>query len=199
MNGALKGLQLILGILLGLIGLGAIAGGVGYYFFVTQLSTRPPKPIFAEERKVSKPVAKVQSKPKTAIATAPSPSANPKESNENNQTKKLSPNAYSAKVIWKDGLSLKKEPDSGAEKTGGVGYNEKVAIIKESDDRQWLLIRSESSDSEGWVKAGNIDKTGTSEANDAAAQQKKPVPKSDQVTPKNPQPKVSNPSANRGQ
>lgn len=165
MNGALKGIQLILGILLGFIGLGAIAGGIGYYFLITQLSTRPPKPVFAEERKDSKLAAKIKTKtkPKTAIATAPSPSPNSQDGKKDNPADQLPPSAYSAKVIWKDGLSLKKEPSVGTEKVGGVGYNEKVAIIKESEDKQWLLIRSENGGTEGWVKAGNIDRSGQEE------------------------------------
>ena len=54
------------------------------------------------------------------------------------------------------GLSLKKEPQPGAEKLGGVAVNEQVAIIKTSDDKQWLLIRSATNNLQGWVKAGNI-------------------------------------------
>ena len=69
--------------------------------------------------------------------------------------------AYDAKVIWKDGLSLKKEPKPGSEKLGGVAVNEQVAIIKTSDDKQWLLIRSATNNLQGWVKAGNIARSAT--------------------------------------
>jgi hypothetical protein len=167
MNGVLKSIQLIIGILLGLSGLAAIAGGIGYYFFVTQMSTRPPKPIFAEERKTAKSETKpqVQTKTKTATATStkkpepPKPAEQKEEKKDEQKANKLPPEAYSAKVIWKNGLVLKQEPDSGSGKVGGVGYNEKVAIIKESGDKQWLLIRPENADAEGWVKAGNIERS----------------------------------------
>jgi hypothetical protein len=153
MNAALKSLQLIIGITIGLAGLGAIVGGAGYYFFVTQMSTRAPKPVFAEERAGYKPPT--VAKPKTA--TAPTPTKSPVVKDPN-VIEKLPPEAYDAKVIWKDGLSLKKEPNAVAQKLGGVAFNAKVAIIKTSDDKQWVLIRSETDNLQGWVKAGNIDK-----------------------------------------
>ena len=155
MNAALKSLQLIIGITIGLAGLGAILGGAGYYFFVTQTSNRPPKPIFAEERAGYKPPT--VAKAKTATAATPTPTKSPIVKDPN-VIEKLPPEAYDAKVIWKDGLSLKKEPNVGAQKMGGVAFNAKVAIIKTSDDKQWVLIRSETDNLQGWVKAGNIDK-----------------------------------------
>jgi Bacterial SH3 domain len=175
MSGALKSLQLLLGILIGLASLGAIVGGAGYYFFITQMSTHPPKPIFAEEREGNKPVA--TAKPKAAVVTKPSQSPVPKNSPDPNVVEKLPPEAYDAKVIWKDGLSLKKEPNTGAEKTGGVAFNAKVAIIQTSDDKQWVLIRSETDNLQGWVKAGNIDKGVAAEEEEVGAPPSKPKPK----------------------
>jgi hypothetical protein len=164
MNGALKSVQLLVGILTGLAGLAAIFGGAGYYFFITQMSNRPPKPVFAEERGGAKPivVAKPKAKAKTPIAIPPSPAPVAKDPDA---PEKLSPEAYDAKVVWKDGLSLKKEPDAGAEKVGGVAFNAKVAIVKTSEDKQWVLIQSETDNLQGWVKAGNIDKAAAA-AND---------------------------------
>ncbi len=173
MNAALKSLQLIIGITIGLAAIGAIAGGAGYYLFVTQTSTRPPKPVFAEERAGYKPPT--VAKPKTATATTPTKSPVVKDPNV---IEKLPPEAYDAKVIWKDGLSLKKEPDSGAEKLGGVAFNAKVAIIKTTDDKQWVLIRSETDNLQGWVKAGNIDKAAAELNNtDREVKQENPAPK----------------------
>lgn len=154
MNGALKSLQLLIGILTGLVGLVGILGAGGYYFFVTQMSTRPPKPIFAEERDGGKSIA-AKPKPKPPAAKPTQVPATPQDPNA---PQKLPPEAFNAKVVWKDGLSLKKEPDSSAQKLGGVAFNAKVAIIKTSEDKQWVLIRSQIDNLEGWVKAGNIDK-----------------------------------------
>ncbi len=170
MNAALKSLQLLIGISIGLIGLGAIAGGAGYYVFVTQMSTHPPKPVFAEERPGYKsPLA--AAKPKPAVAAKPNQPAVVKDPNV---IEKLPPEAYDAKVVWKDGLSLKKEPASGAEKLGGVAFNAKVAIIKTTDDKQWVLIRSETDNLQGWVKAGNIDKSASAARGTDTTTQPKP-------------------------
>jgi hypothetical protein len=158
MNGVLKSIQLIIGILLGLSGLAAIAGGIGYYFFVTQMSTRPPKPIFAEERKTAKSETKPKGQTKTKTTTT-KPTKPQDSTPEEQKDNKLPSTAYDAKVIWKEGLSLKQEPNVSSRKVGGVGYNEQVAIIKESDDKQWLLIRPENGDTEGWVRAGNIERS----------------------------------------
>ncbi len=161
MNGALKSVQLLIGILTGLVGLAAIFGGVGYYFFITQMSTHPPKPIFAEERGGVKPIAtktKTKTKAKTPVAASPSPAPAAKDPLNPNAPDKLPPGSYDAKVIWKDGLSLKKDPELGAAKVGGVAFNAKVAIVKTSDDKQWVLIQSETDNLQGWVRAGNIDK-----------------------------------------
>jgi hypothetical protein len=171
MNAALKSIQVIIGITIGLATLGGIVGGAGYYFFVTQMSSRPPKPVFAEERAGYKPSAVAKAKTPTAKTATPTKSPVVKDPNV---IEKLPPEAYDAKVIWKDGLSLKKEPNSGAEKLGGVAFNAKVAIIKTSDDKQWVLIRSETDNLQGWVKAGNIDKA-AAELNNTERREVKPA------------------------
>jgi uncharacterized protein YgiM (DUF1202 family) len=142
MNGSLKSLQLFIGILTGLLGLGAIAGGVGYYVFITQIGTRPPKPVFAEEREGSSA--------KAALANAPVVEP------ELTEIEKLN---YDAKVTSPQGLSLRKEPSPESEKLGSVDFEAKVAIVKTSDDGVWALIQPESDSIQGWVKAANIDKT----------------------------------------
>jgi Bacterial SH3 domain len=181
MNGAIKSVQLLIGILVGLAGLAAILGGAGYYFFVTQMSTRPPKPVFAEERGGPKPIAAKSKTAKGTTKTAAVPSPKPVAADLLNpdDPNKLPPDAYDAKVLWKDGLSLKKEPNSGAEKVGGVAFNAKVAIVKTSDDKQWVLIQSETDNLQGWVKAGNIDKAAAAlqEQDDPAPAKPKPKTK----------------------
>jgi Bacterial SH3 domain len=178
MNGALKSLQLITGILIGLIGLGAAVGGAGYYFFITQMSARPPKPVFAEERDGGKPVAIAKAKPKAGVvATAPSPSPEGVDLVEPDKIKPLAPEAYDAKVLWKDGLSLKQDPDPNSEKVGGVEFNAKVAIVETSDDKQWVKIQSEKENLQGWVRAGNIDKAAAAMNEDANPPEATPSPK----------------------
>jgi hypothetical protein len=158
MNAALKSLQLVIGISIGLAGLLGIVGGVGYYFFMTQMGTRPPKPVFAEERDGGRSLAASKPKPKVTKAAKLVQSPVAPDPQNPNAPEQLPPEAYDAKVLWKDGLSLKKEPNSGAEKLGGVAFNAKVAIIQTSDDKQWVLVQSQTDNLKGWVKAGNIDK-----------------------------------------
>ena len=171
MNAALKSLQLLTGILIGLIGLGSIAGGVGYYFFITQMSTRPPKPVFAEERDGGKSIAKAKAKsqqPKDGTVPMPAvPSPVTIDPNNPDAAQPLAPEAYDAKVIWKDGLSLKKDPDPSSEKVGGVAFDAKVAIVETSDDKQWVKIQSATDNLQGWVRSGNIDKAAAAINNDA--------------------------------
>ncbi len=164
MNGTLKSLQVFIGILIGLLGLSGIAAGVGYYLFITQISTHPPKPVFAEEREGSK--------------TAISPKASQLPIATDGTIQKLAPEAYDAKIMWKDGLSLKKEPNSNAEKVGSVAFEAKVAIVKTSDDKLWVLVQPEKDNIQGWIKATNVDKT--------AATDKKGIPQK-QRTENNPE------------
>ena len=170
MNGALKSLQLLIGVLTGLVGSIAVLGVTGYYFFITQMSTRPPKPVFAEERDGGKPIV-AKPKPKAAGAVKPAQPPVAKDPQKPGDPAKLPPEAYDTKVLWKDGLSLKKEPNSGAQKLGGVAFNAKVAIVETSADGQWVLIQSATDNLQGWVKAGNIDKAA------AAAQEQDPPAK----------------------
>jgi hypothetical protein len=173
MNAALKSIQLLLGLITGLVGIVGILGGAGYYFFVTQMSTRPPKPVFAEERDGGKKA--VAAKPKPTAATAAKPAQAPAAKDPKNPDQ-LPPEAYNAKVVWKDGLSLKKDPVAGAEKIGSVAFNAPVAIVKTSDDKQWVLIRSQADNAQGWVKAGNIDKAAAA-ANEVKEDAPKPATK----------------------
>jgi Bacterial SH3 domain len=172
MNAAIKSLQLLLGLITGLIAIVGILGGAGYYFFVTQMSTRPPKPVFAEERNGGGKSIAAKPKAKTAIAAKPAQSPAVKDPQNPDQ---LPPEAYDAKVVWKDGLSLKKEPVAGAEKVGSVAFNAPVAVVKTSNDKQWVLIRSQADNAQGWVKAGNIDKAAA--ANEVTEEAPKPAAK----------------------
>jgi Bacterial SH3 domain len=176
MNAALKSLQLIIGISIGLAGLIGVVGGAGYYLYITQM-TRTPKPVFAEERDGGKSLAASKSKPKVTKAAKLVQSPAASDSQNPNAPEQLPPEAYDAKVLWKDGLSLKKEPNSGAEKLGGVAFNAKVAIIETSDDKQWVLVQSQTDNLKGWVKAGNIDKAAGAAATVDESAAPKPQPK----------------------
>jgi uncharacterized protein YgiM (DUF1202 family) len=103
-----------------------------------------------------KPKAIAKSPPKKLATPNPtsSPTPTPTES-----PKPLPPDAYEGTVTWADGLSMRSEPDTNSSTTGGVGGNKKVIILEESADKKWQKIRIPDTDKEGWVKAGNIQRS----------------------------------------
>lgn len=151
--------QFVIGFFLGLALIIGGATGIGYYF-LTKLSTEPPKPVFpeekpkvAEDKKANTPVEKPQNQTK-------------KESTEEelfaekeipSQTT-LPPGAYRARVTWPQGLSLRKEPSLQAKRVGGVAYNTELIILGYSDDKKWQKVKLPKSETEAWVKAGNVRK-----------------------------------------
>jgi 5-hydroxyisourate hydrolase-like protein (transthyretin family) len=54
---------------------------------------------------------------------------------------------------------MRSEPNTNSPSIGGVGGNKKVIVLEESDDKKWQKIRIVDTDQEGWVKAGNIQRS----------------------------------------
>jgi hypothetical protein len=147
----INAIKLFLGILLGLATLGVLSGAAGYYFFTTNMSVRPKRPTFAEESR-PKPVK-------------PTPKATPKAEKEEKEKEdpqaKQSPlpaGAYGASVTWETGVSLRDEPSNNGGKVGSVGFREKVTVLKESPDKQWVQVRNSDNTQEGWLKIGNVER-----------------------------------------
>ncbi|MFB2939506.1 SH3 domain-containing protein [Aerosakkonemataceae cyanobacterium BLCC-F154] len=155
------------------IGLLAGAGVAGALYFVTKLTAPPEKPIFANERNANqaKPVVAKTQPPaaSTPAATEVSTKVDAKTTSET-QEKALEPGAYRGRVIWSSGLSIRSNPRSDSERIGSVAYNEEVIVLSESDDKRWVKIRSEDGSSEGWVKAGNIERSEEGEQTQASNQ-----------------------------
>ncbi|MEB3174240.1 MAG: SH3 domain-containing protein [Cyanobacteriota bacterium] len=157
-------LQFIIGFLLGM---GLFVGAITLvgYLIVSRFAATPERPVFPEEvakkakAEVSKPKAspkpdpKASQEPKPAVSPSPSPTPSPSPSPSPSPT--LPPNAYRAKVIWGEGLSLRSGPGRDSERTGGVGYNEEVIVLE--SDGEWVKIRT-SGEQEGWVRQGNLQK-----------------------------------------
>jgi Bacterial SH3 domain len=154
-----------------LIGSGVAAA----LYFMNQSSRIPPKPIYANDEpevrakagftinkapeagsETAKPSPEINNKPESKATTKPSPK--PTEEANNAEEKPLPPGAYQARITWQQGLSLRSEPKAGAERVGGAGFNQKVIVLEESEDKVWQKIRLEDSNQEGWVKAGNTKK-----------------------------------------
>lgn len=148
----LIGFTIAIGLLIG-------AGVAGALYFVTKLTSPPPRPVFANERNVNKPklvVAKNLQKPGTTTSANASSPASEASSSDDQSPKPLEAGAYKARVTWSSGLSIRNNPSLESEKVGGVAYNETIVVLGESDDKRWLKIRQEEGEREGWVKAGNV-------------------------------------------
>ncbi len=146
--------KFIVGFFIGIFLLAA-SGAVAAYYFWTRLSITPSKPIFAEEQpkkltNVKKTTVLKASNPKSSNTLAPTPSKPPE--------KELPPGAFKARVTWKEGLSLRDAPSLESNRIGGVGFNQQIYVLKESDDGKWQQVRLVEGAEEGWIKAGNTEK-----------------------------------------
>jgi Bacterial SH3 domain len=135
-----KFFRFLLGSTLGLVILGIGLLGLGY-FVVQRMSALPERPVFENER--NKP--------------SPSPSATPSPTSQTPAESTPSPtDGYLATVNFPSGLSVRDNPSSDAARIGGVEFNQEVVVLEDSSDGDWQRIRSQTSDLEGWVKAGNL-------------------------------------------
>ncbi|MBD2006566.1 MULTISPECIES: SH3 domain-containing protein [Cyanophyceae] len=127
-----------------------VAGGATAYYFLTKLSTPPAKPMYANDKSVLKAKAAASASKKPTPASSAPASPTPTASTP------LEPGAYIASVTWPEGLSLRENPSLEASRVGGVGFNQRVVVIKESDDKRWQQVRLENGEQQGWIKAGNV-------------------------------------------
>lgn len=137
--------KFLLGSFLGvaiLIGSGVVVA----YFLLAKLAEPPPKPYFANDKPATA-VSSPEAKPPAATASKPSTTASP-----------LEPGAYKARVVYSGGLSLRDSPSLDATRIGGVDYDQRIVILEESPDKNWQRVRLEAGDTEGWIKAGNVER-----------------------------------------
>ncbi|RCJ24161.1 peptide-binding protein [Nostoc sp. ATCC 43529] len=138
-------------------------------YFMNRTGIPPAKPIFsndspsvkAQAPKATEPGGKPTSTPsatKSPSSTTPTPSSTESPQPTPSPTP-LPSGAYRGRVSWAEGLSLRAQPNQDAERIGGVGFNQKIIVLEESEDKAWQKIRLEDSGQEGWVKAGNTEKT----------------------------------------
>ncbi len=157
-----------------LLAMGILVGGgvATALYFMNRSAIAPPKPIYANDNpevkaqapKTPAPNSKATSEPAATATPTPTPTTT-EESKTDEATKPLPPGAFPARVTWPQGLSLRAEPKAEAERAGGAGFNQKVIVLEESDDKVWKKIRIEDSNQEGWVKAGNLQQIDANEAN----------------------------------
>ncbi len=144
--------KFILGVIVGIAAIGAIAGAGGYYFFTTNLSVQPKRPTFAEENK-PKPKPKPITTPKPTESEKPDP-----KKDKEKEEKELPVGAYGATVIWEQGVSLRQEAADSSAKIGGVAFKEKVTVMQENTEKTWVQVRSSDGTLEGWLKSGNLER-----------------------------------------
>ncbi|MEH1873707.1 SH3 domain-containing protein [Nostoc sp.] len=158
-------IKFILGFFLAIAVLIGGGAAIGLYF-MNRTGIPPAKPVFSNDSPSVKAQAPKATEPKGAKSTpgakaesSSSPTSTPTESPKASPSPKPLPSgAYRGRVSWREGLSLRSQPNQEAEKVGGVGFNQKIIILEQSEDKSWQKIRLEGSEQEGWVKAGNTQK-----------------------------------------
>ncbi|MEH2326136.1 MAG: SH3 domain-containing protein [Nostoc sp.] len=158
-------IKFILGFFLAIAVLIGGGAAIGLYF-MNRTGIPPAKPVFSNDSPSVKAQAPKATEPKGAKPTpgtkaesSPSPTSTATESPKATPSPKPLPSgAYRGRVSWSEGLSLRSQPNQEAEKIGGVGFNQKIIILEQSEDKAWQKIRLEGSEQEGWVKAGNTQK-----------------------------------------
>ncbi len=104
------------------------------------------------------PTSTPKPKPKPKATSTPTPTPTPSPTTTETP-KPLPPGAYHGRVIWPQGLGLRTEPQQDAQRVGGAAFNQKIIILEESNDKAWQKIRVEGTNQEGWVKAGNTERS----------------------------------------
>ncbi len=146
-----------------------IGGGAAIaLYFMNRTGIAPAKPIYSNDSPSVKAQAPKKTEPgggKPALTPGTSTQSSPSSTSTPTEAPKATPSskplpagAYRGRVNWAEGLSLRSQPNQEAEKIGGVGFNQKIIILSESEDKAWQKIRLEGSEQEGWVKAGNTEK-----------------------------------------
>ncbi|MGF1499003.1 MAG: SH3 domain-containing protein [Elainellaceae cyanobacterium] len=132
-----------------------LAGTVSARYFMTRLTETPPKPVFSEERQAAPPASDPETEPvELPTDEAASVSEPP---TEEAAVPELEAGAYEARVVQPIGLVLREGPSRETTRIGGVDYDDRLIILSESTDGEWLNVRLLGSGVEGWVKAGNTE------------------------------------------
>lgn len=127
-------------------------------YTITKLTAPPPKPIFPNDKLTNATKTATASptlaKIKPASTNQPEPfidTASPKPA--------LEPGTYPARVTQPIGLILRDAPTRDSNQVGGIEFNQRVVVLEESADKGWQRIRVENGDRQGWVKAGNTERS----------------------------------------
>ncbi|PSR16396.1 SH3 domain-containing protein [filamentous cyanobacterium CCP3] len=146
--------KLVLGVAIALILL-SMAGVATARYFMGRLSVLPPKPLYGDEMPTATE-AVPEAAPEAPAAAAPEATAPPEAAPPEPA---LEPGAYEAVVVQPIGLVMREGPGVEFPQVGGVDVNEAVVVLEEPADQDWVKVRVVSNGQEGWVKAGNTQRT----------------------------------------
>lgn len=155
--------QFILGFLLGISLIAGISGTIIFAYY-TRMSVLPKKPVFEattppESSSDQAIVSDIEPLESESTSVDEIPETTPTVAETAIAEPELPPNAYYAIVTWRDGLSLRAEPDVDADRVGGIETKAKIIILEDSADGKWQRVRLPWNGQEGWVKGGNTQKS----------------------------------------
>ena len=129
-------------------------------YLITRLTAPPPRPTFPNDSPTpaASPAQAANSPKPSTTASQPAASAQPNQVFATPSPSPSEPGAYEARVTESIGLVLRQDPSQDAERLGGVEYNQEITVLETSSDGEWIRVRLADSDTEGWIKAGNVEK-----------------------------------------
>jgi Bacterial SH3 domain len=138
--------------------LGVIAAVVygAWRYVILPYRAHPVKPMYANDYKKS-------AKKKSVAFAAPAaqskkPSKTQPKSDSKAPLKTTLDTKYKGTVNSGIGLVLRSQPSQDANKIGGADYNSTLSVLKESPDREWVYVRQEDTQEEGWIRSGNLNR-----------------------------------------
>jgi Bacterial SH3 domain len=138
--------------------LGIIAAVVygAWRYVIVPYRTPPTKPMYANDYK--------KTAKKNPLAFAPPSALSKKQakgqpkSNSKAPLKSALDAKYKGTVNSGIGLVLRSQPSQDGNKIGGADYNATLSVLKESPDREWVYVRQENTQEEGWIRTGNLNR-----------------------------------------
>ncbi len=138
--------------------LGIIAAVVygAWRYVIVPYRTPPVKPMYANDYK------KTAKKKSLAFASPAAQSkkqakAPPKQDSKSPLKSPLD-TKYKGTVNSGIGLVLRSQPSQDGNKIGGADYNATLSVLRESPDREWVYVRQEDTQEEGWIRTGNLNR-----------------------------------------
>ena len=138
--------------------LGIIAAVIygAWRYVILPYRTPPAKPMYANDYKKSVKKKSLAFAP-PAIQSKKPPKAQPKRDSKPPLKSTLDAK-YQGTVNSGIGLVLRSEPSQDGNKIGGADYNATLSVLKESPDREWVYVRQENTQEEGWIRTGNLNR-----------------------------------------